>query len=276
MKLKMFLSRFILAACFVFIGAVSSAQAQMPEGCSPDFRGVQENIARAAVIVDDAEQKQIIKQPDSVLLLSCFDQAMMESAKAGNIFSDTVPSGTMPSWASLAGIGLGILGIDGGFGRGTTSTLVEQVGSVVDPIFNDFVGNILGSFLTAGLSAITNFITTSLGGFLGSIPGLSGLLASILGQSMNCDLANDTWQNQIIGQGITADIPPRGFRDILQNPGAAIWGQAARDTLAANAGDLTNALNDLNDLQVPLSFDFNEPVPIFAPNALPADVIAQF
>ncbi|MFH1157967.1 MAG: hypothetical protein V1721_03670 [Pseudomonadota bacterium] len=66
----------------------SSAQAQVVEGCNPLVMTAMKAKAQAQVAYDVAVISQLISQPDSVLAMSCFNQAANISAKTGgSIFS---------------------------------------------------------------------------------------------------------------------------------------------------------------------------------------------
>ena len=79
---KLFLS-VVSVSCITF----SSAQAQV-EGCNPLVMDAMIAKAQAQVAYDVAVISQLISQPDSVLAMSCFNQAANISAKqGGSIFS---------------------------------------------------------------------------------------------------------------------------------------------------------------------------------------------
>lgn len=80
---KLFLS-VVFVSCITF----SSAQAQLAEGCNPLVMDAMKAKAQALVAYDVAVISQFISQPDSVLAMSCFNQAANISAKEGGaIFS---------------------------------------------------------------------------------------------------------------------------------------------------------------------------------------------
>ncbi|MCK5659116.1 MAG: hypothetical protein KAH96_04495, partial [Alphaproteobacteria bacterium] len=78
---------FLLAISASFI-TFSNAQAQLVEGCNPLVMDAMKAKAQAQVAYDVAVISQLISQPDSVLAMSCFNQAANISAKEGGaIFS---------------------------------------------------------------------------------------------------------------------------------------------------------------------------------------------
>lgn len=82
---KLFLS-FLSVACVVLIS--TGAQAQAVEGCSPAVLDAAQTKAQARVLYDVAVTEQIVVKPDSVLAMTCFNQAAGVSAeRGGNLFS---------------------------------------------------------------------------------------------------------------------------------------------------------------------------------------------
>jgi len=82
---KLFLS-VLSAACAVLIS--TGAHAQAVEGCSPAVMEAAQKKAQAKVLYDVAVTEQIVVKPDSVLAMTCFNQAAGVSAeRGGNLFS---------------------------------------------------------------------------------------------------------------------------------------------------------------------------------------------
>ncbi len=82
---KLFLS-FLSVACVVLIS--TGVQAQAVEGCSPAVLDAAQKKAQARVLYDVAVTEQIVVKPDSVLAMTCFNQAAGVSAeRGGNLFS---------------------------------------------------------------------------------------------------------------------------------------------------------------------------------------------
>lgn len=82
---KLFLSIFA-SACVAFIS--TGAMAQVMTGCDPLVMAALNAKAQAQVAYDVAVIREIVDKPDSVLDLTCFDQAAGVSAKKGGaIFS---------------------------------------------------------------------------------------------------------------------------------------------------------------------------------------------
>lgn len=250
-----------------FLGAgmalimVSTAQAE-PAGCDPEFQQIQKNHAEAQVAADQAMAKEIIEQPDSVLALSCFDQAMAASAKAGSIFSDEQPTFT-PSWNALISTGLG-MALDGPFGPGTTKTLASQIGPVVQPSVDDLLSNFTGS-LSAAMGDVLSSQYMNLVGPLLNVSGLGGFLNNLLGIDMNCARGQNVLDDFVIGQGINKDVSYESWDDTLRRD--VPWGTFGSDALSANQGILDSALEDQENLNTPGYFEFNPVAPVIPQNA---------
>src|SRR5690349_5277663 len=111
MKKQFFMALWVFAA--VALSGVAFAETA-PSSCSPEVRKMQENNANAARARDAADAHEIIKQPDSTLALTCFDQSIAATSQLGTIFSDKPnPTPTVKGGGGMFG-GLG--GALGGLG----------------------------------------------------------------------------------------------------------------------------------------------------------------
>lgn len=80
--------KFFLLVALISCITFSSAQAQLVEGCNPLVMDAMKAKAQAQVAYDVAVISQLISQPDSVLAMTCFNQAASISAvDGGAIFS---------------------------------------------------------------------------------------------------------------------------------------------------------------------------------------------
>lgn len=268
--------RTIVFAAAVLLVSFTPAHALQP-GCDPDYKEIQDNHAAANTIKDTAFAKEIIERPDSVKALTCFDEAMAASAKAGSIFSDKAPA-SLPTWDSLISTGLGYA-IGGEFGDGTTKTLASQMEDVVHPVLDDIMGAFSGSLtdMMGGLlsSAYDSIVGPILSAAASSIPGLNSLLGNLLGLNMNCTVGNEILMDHVLRQGINKDINYVTYQDLID--GAVSWGSNAAVQLSnpGNVGILNDAQNDLLNLNTPGFFSFNPVTPILPPNATVSSVISS-
>ena len=83
--MRIFLS-FVFAMVFMIAGATPSHA--LVEGCDPDVWEATKATAEGRVAYDVAVSEEVSNQPDSVLALSCADQAFRVGAsEGGSIFS---------------------------------------------------------------------------------------------------------------------------------------------------------------------------------------------
>ena len=252
--------KYLMAATGLFLSLSAPAHAFSAESFG-ECMDVQKSLAQAAVVKNMTAAHQIIKQPSSVNALTCFDQRMMMSAKAGAIFSDTAPS-SLPSFNGDIALGLGSA-IGGPFGDGTTGTLLQDLTRVVDPVLNNLLGNFVGSLtssigstLTSGLSS---FASSLLGGT--SLPGLGSVLSGIMGQQFDCSTIDDTWNNGVVGQGPDSGYSLVTTENIINGNLPADWATDALTQVLANQGILNDAQTVLENLDTPGFYSFN-PVPV--------------
>lgn len=263
----------IIFSFFVFFATTSDAFALQP-GCAPEYSDIQENYAEAQVARTDAIMKEVIERPDSVNALSCFDQAMAASAKAGAIFSDTEPT-FLPSFSSLIATGLGAA-IGGPFGDGTTATLGSQIQSVVEPTLSNLLSGFTDALSAAFGSVLTSAFNTIMGPIL-SIPVLGGLLGSLLGITMDCTVSQDLWDQFVVGQGINTDVGNFSIEEFITNPGIlGATGTVFQNVINANATRFNDVATDINNLNTPGFFGFNPTIPTIPPNATVNQIISMF
>ena len=244
-------------------------QAQTRPGCSPEFNQIQKNHAMAQLVKGDAITKEIIERPDSVSALSCMDQALAESAKAGNIFSDQPPT-FLPAFNPAIAIGLGA-SIGGPFGNGTTDLLANQIGGVVEPVLD----NLLGGFTNALSAAFGGVLGSTFGGFLSGLVGgaLGGLLGTVSASNFDCTVGQELWDDAVVGQGRNQDVGFVSFEEFLSVPPA--WGDTSRAVLNANTPILDSAQDDLDNMNIPGFYTFSPIVPVIPPDATVGDVVSR-
>ncbi len=129
--------------------------------------GAMERHSNLMRLRDKAYTREIVKQSDNGIGMTCFDHAIALSSRLGNIFSDVVPAGAFPAnqtrvWYSPQ--------FQGG-NYGADKPLLDAIGKVVSPVAQGHVDDFADS-LSASLGA------TALGWFTGVI---NGLLAGLLG-----------------------------------------------------------------------------------------------
>ncbi len=93
MKKILFLS--LLASAV--LGLSATAGYALEPGCSPDFMPLLQHQADAIRARDRAYEREIINRQESTMYLTCFDQALVLSARLGYIFSDNVQADPPPA-----------------------------------------------------------------------------------------------------------------------------------------------------------------------------------
>lgn len=286
-------TRFFIFAVFTVFAALAiathPAQALDPR-CDPDIRDIQTNHAQFRQIVDQAVAQELTKQNDSVEAMTCLDQQLIQSAQAGQIFSDTMPASFPAGFNGIISIGLNLLGVDTGTNPGFRgTTLLEDFQNVI------VSSGVLGELMSMFSDAVTGMLSDLFGGLVGGLLGgllagwAGGLLsnwfggAGLGGQVYDCKTMMDGWDNSTGGLTDPNAYPvvrtgPKGgiggnYRraypsemDILTGaipglPTPAACGVTPRPPLCAyvqkfyqtgpNAAILGNVLNDLTTRLVP-------------------------
>jgi hypothetical protein len=146
--------------------------------------GAMEDHSAAARVRDKAYSRQIIKQNDNALSMTCFDKSLIQSSKMGQIFSDILPS-DMPIANNTV------------FGPSTypdanaDSLLIKNISNVLDGPMRNHAGNFPHSlsapFGWAGLDFLDGFmgpintIIGNIGGITGGMMGQAGSYSSTWG-----------------------------------------------------------------------------------------------
>ncbi|TVQ81805.1 MAG: hypothetical protein EA357_11630 [Micavibrio sp.] len=251
-NIKLKYMRFLFIAVFAALSftavaaTTTPAQAQLERDprCDENIHRLQNNHGGLQRIRTDARSHEVTPQNDTTLALTCMDQQMVASARAGSIFSDTTPPGLpggggFPTFDSIISIGLNALGSlvgvdlnvwqdggpDDGF-RGTT--LLENFDHVITDTLEELLSNFLDSLIEWAVTAMVGWMQDQITAFLG--PGgwgdlINGLLGSFIndlfGFNFDCPSMGEIWTDYVIGQGprITGDMT-LGFPselDIIQH-----------------------------------------------------------
>lgn len=158
----------------LFSLSVTSAYACQP-GCDCDnVLPVMQNAAEAKRLETKAHAREVIKQNDNSVGMTCFDRALMLTAKLGGIFSDVTPGFAMP---------IGNTNIFGDVSFpdfGASTKLVRGLDAVVSPKMMSHVGNFTDS-LSHALGAtiagyLNSFVNSAINSFLGAIAGPMGTI----------------------------------------------------------------------------------------------------
>ncbi len=245
------------------------AEARDPR-CDEDIQKVQFRYADAKRVEAQAIAAELTKQNSTVQAMTCMDQQLAMSARAGEIFSDTAPA-AFPGLNPLIGIGLGAIGLSGLDPGARDSSLIEDFGSVI--------GGVLGDLLDDFSAAVSGLLSDALGGAIGGFLGgfLGGALGAIFGglsghaATFSCPNMNDEWLNNIVGQGlgVVQNAIPSVDELLSGVPTAGAWPAeyASKFGLAdppggiGNATILNRALTDKTLYMLPGGMNVYKPAP---------------
>jgi len=276
-------TRFFIFAVFALLSifAVTAQQAhamdpvarEVDPRCDPDIDEIQQNHSFLKKIEQQARTAQETPQNDTGQALTCFDQQMIQSAKAGNIFSDTMPASFPASpFNAIISVGLNLLGVDTGTNPGSRgSTLLDDFDSVITSV----LGELLGEFTGALTGFVSDLLGTAIGGILGGLVGsfLGSLLGdwfgtTLGGQTFDCTAQLDIWSDPfgnlpggshpVVGTGPKIGINSGNYHlawpsesDILSGIAGLPAEYVTKFTEPDNAITLGNVLTDLTVRLVP-------------------------
>lgn len=157
----------MVAAFFALLFSLSVTAAYACEpGCDCDnVLPMMQNRADAKRLETKGHARQVIKQNDNSIGMTCFDRAMMLTAKLGGIFSDVAPGLSLPvanesvfgtsSFPDYGASNKLVRGLDAvvsptmqGHVMNFTDSLSHALGATVAGYLNAFVGNIINDFLS--------------------------------------------------------------------------------------------------------------------------------
>jgi hypothetical protein len=132
---------------------------------------------------DKAFARQIIKQNDNALGMTCFDRSMAQTSKLGQIFSDVIPSSAPTENSKVFGASAyRTMGADQPLIRGITETVQDPSTKHA----SNFTSSLSSLFLGAGqfpfLNNLTSSLQSSLGSFTNSTSGFTNASNSFSNQ----------------------------------------------------------------------------------------------
>lgn len=283
-RIKAVFAAFAFAAAVIFIAPADATAQTAHSNCDPKCPNAVcekiQNHSNAMRSRDEGTTRNTVVQNDSAHQLSCFDQGMIETSQAGQIFSD-------PHWASPISplkpggptLYLPIYGATGSFaqyawdatvmgpaGPGSTDTLAVDLETVIQGTLEDMLSNftqsltglvwgLLGSTVSGLLSMIQAFFVVPTGWPFPQI--IDWAITNILGISFDCTVMQELWDDIIIGQGVNVGNVFSSFDELFQLKGALPGAGPLMSTLfGAGPGDmewdqLEAAWQDLQDLNNP-------------------------
>lgn len=211
----LFRKSFLIAAFVLGLSALSvtSFAACVPRpGCSCDVWQAQANHADANRVRDKGYARQIIKQNDNTLGMTCFDHTLALSSRLGQIFSDKLPGGVMAP-ANIKAFGMAVYDASGGVGQNDATGKSKTLGSSYSYVMNDELKKHADDF-TDSLSA---FLGATALGFLDTFTAaidaiasqITGVIATINSYFDQLDSAMDTIEDilDLMGAALPAAVP---------------------------------------------------------------------
>ncbi|MDF3025548.1 MAG: hypothetical protein K0R10_2909 [Alphaproteobacteria bacterium] len=189
---------FTLFAAMMTLVSVTSAQAVTPctprPGCSCDFLNAAENHANAVRVRDKAYHRQIVKQPDNTMGMTCFDHTLVLSSRLGQIFSDTTPGLTWPAanlknWDPTGAVSEQVYDPGAGVGTNPATGQNKALSAQYGHVFGGEVSNHATNFADSLSAWLGATLLSYLNGFLA---GLNGIFAAINGFVTNINNAFNT------------------------------------------------------------------------------------
>jgi len=258
---------FLVAFSIIFSCGVAQAGNSTYPGCADGFADsyydALDNHAQAMAAKHRGTAIDIMKQQDSTLSLSCFDQAIMNSGKAGFIFSDVfVTSAQINTWSGNSqsmtnvsfngGIGTGLsnTGVYSG-GLGGTDFLVKEARDVINSTLDNIWNNFSNS---AGYRYNASYYASILGSISMGTGNYTADRSTVENYNFNCPRMGDLWNDgtsaaplSVVGAGIERDAKYTAYRDMLNNTAAVSSGVS--QTLAGDdSGTISDALTDSNKM----------------------------
>ncbi len=279
-------------------------------GCNSEFWEIQDNHSRAMRARDHGLVTQVIAQNDSVLALTCFDEAVLQSAKAGDIFSDpSLPPNPLvmdltqylddvPTH-SLGRLGEYHQNTDGtqrgtdGFGYTLLAGIYWTTHAPMDALFRNFLYSSAFNFASGQQSDLESTIPANIRDMLGAgFPTASsaGIVenAAIMGfinsglNDFDCDnsqanttIMYDVWVDRAINQGTAAGTPFFDSRAFMAGTVTGAGVAMASVYNANRAVHIAPANTNMNELENPGSYTWYKDTPtlIFTPNVSVQNII---
>ena len=227
----------LFMGCAALITISTSPANAVTPGCNTDVWEAMKARAESQLAYDVAVVEEIIEQPDSVLVLTCFDDSMAVTAEnGGQIFSGT-------------------------FNDYMEDIVGEAADAFVTNNFDHAEGTDIGG---TDYYATPQFDVTSAlsgGNTLGTLTGFSPT-PTAAGYSYSCDHMQQVWDD-VMTAGINGDVPYLSFDELVTQAGTALPADPTAFETNINedasiiAGSATSAFELIDALPVPAVPDFS-------------------
>lgn len=264
---------------------MASNSAHAGPECSADFHSVMTNYAQMQRVHDYAVTTGVYKQSESVMALTCFDDLVARTSRAGLIFSDQLPDAAMATWGAVAydvagitnGIGLyhSTIGITNRLGYDLSFVVSEQL---LNYLASNFTDNRLNSVVGGSYgSEWLNDVNTQVGGLgLAAYMDIYNRIETLTtGASYTCSSIHEFWDQIATRQGTDTSMSYLPY-DLLV-AGTTSGNTDYNDVIgqADNATLITNAQNDYTTItDTAATEDFERPMPTtLTPESTVAEVV---
>ncbi|MFN7114511.1 MAG: hypothetical protein ACK4PK_09185 [Alphaproteobacteria bacterium] len=159
----------------IFSLSVTSAYACQP-GCDcNNVLPIMQNAAEAKRLESKMHSRQVIKQNDNSVGMTCFDRALMLTAKLGGIFSDVSPGFAMPAGNT------NLFGNVSFPDYGASTKLIRGLEAVVSPTMQGHVSNFTDSLSHALGATVAGYLTAMMAPIQNLLNDISGQVIGQLG-----------------------------------------------------------------------------------------------
>ncbi|MDY0009031.1 MAG: hypothetical protein RBS08_04935 [Bdellovibrionales bacterium] len=227
----------IVAAFFalLFSLSVTAAYACQP-GCDCDnVLPMMQNRADAKRLETKAHARQVIKQNDNSVGMTCFDRALMLTAKLGGIFSDVAPGLSLPVANES------VFGTSSFPDYGASNKLVRGLDAVVTPTMQGHVMNFTDSLSHALGATVAGYLNAFVGSVINDfLSNISGPLGDLGGYVSQVNTYYNTLVNAMSLLGVSMPTVVMGAVATINGMWAAI-----NAMISGVVAAVTNAINGL-------------------------------
>ena len=292
----------LLSGVSVAMNTASAGVTSQP-GCDQGYYTALESRANAKRVLDHAYATELILQTNSTLAMSCFDQAVVNSAKGAFIFADVSKSISEFSSSSDSVLNTGWATNYSSWvypGSAITEMLIVHLDNIIESTLENILDNFDNSasfdYFTAAPLPRDSVLGDNVGG-----ASYSGHESAVNGFSFDCSRMGELWFDNsvgtplsIVGEGIwngasidTSIQTARGFNAATYTINASSppfnINMNNRNTIRTNANDVLPALEGAPSagttapVSSPVAINYmgNFVPTVLSPNSTVADVIAE-
>ncbi|MBL8711847.1 MAG: hypothetical protein JNM12_03025 [Alphaproteobacteria bacterium] len=275
MKRFLTVALFLCAFTGLSVTAAMSATVQCPtaSGCPCEVAQAMQNHSEAMQVASKAQAREIIKQPDNSLGMTCFDHALKLTSRLGQIFSDIPGTGAFPAanervfgtvYDPLFGTGINPT-------TGKMKSLANSIETTMSAMmqehandFTDSLSNFLGAttlaFVGAFMQPIEDLIATAQG-LITSITGVIGTIQSVMDSLiLGLDIINTLFPSLNVGILNTTIVPLwNQIKTTLLSAIQTIQTQILSQIVTAITNILNSAVSSILGVDPDTGVSYNDP-----------------